>query len=335
MKRNLRLLLYLVAAGSLVFVLGPRPSMDYTLRAPALPQEGAGAALDAYLAETEAARANIRPNTEKTIVWADSAKERTPLALVYLHGFSATRQETAPLADTVAQHFGANLFYTRLTGHGRDGAAMAEGTVDAWLNDVLEAYHLGQRLGERVVFLGTSTGGTLATWWAAHHPGDLAALVLISPNFGPRDGSAEVLLWPWAEHFVPLLIGDTRTWEPRNEAHAAYWTYAYPIDALFPMMALVEMTQHADLQQIHTPTLAIYDPADTVIDTDRAAALLARFGRDPEVFRYASDAPDHHVLAGDALAPTGTPVLADRIIAFLEREIEGRRGAGEAENRGF
>ncbi|MDD4273595.1 MAG: hypothetical protein PHG14_07705 [Desulfobacter postgatei] len=38
---------------------------------------------------------------------------------VYIHGFSATRKETAPLSDLVAKTLNANLFYTRLSGHGR------------------------------------------------------------------------------------------------------------------------------------------------------------------------------------------------------------------------
>jgi esterase/lipase len=59
-------------------------------------------------------------------VWANPDKTKTPCAIVYLHGFSATRQETAPLSDLVAAQLGAYLYYTRLAGHGRGGEAMAE-----------------------------------------------------------------------------------------------------------------------------------------------------------------------------------------------------------------
>jgi hypothetical protein len=36
------------------------------------------------------------PGAEKKIIWAGEAAQKTPLSIVYLHGFSATRQERAP-----------------------------------------------------------------------------------------------------------------------------------------------------------------------------------------------------------------------------------------------
>ena len=48
-----------------------------------------------------------------------------------------------------------------------------------------------RRLGDKVVIMGVSTGGTLAAWLAAQ-PGadDVLALVLLSPNFGPSAGGS-------------------------------------------------------------------------------------------------------------------------------------------------
>jgi len=60
--------------------------------------------------------AGLVPDTESRIVWANG-EARTPWAVVTLHGFSATRQETAPLAETVASLLNANLYEVRLTGH--------------------------------------------------------------------------------------------------------------------------------------------------------------------------------------------------------------------------
>jgi alpha-beta hydrolase superfamily lysophospholipase len=118
-----------------------------------------------------------------------------------LHGFSATRQDTAPLASKVAQGLGANLFETRFTGHGStDPQAMLEGSVHRWLNDTAEALEIGKRLGEHVIVIGTSTGATLATVIFDQHPSrkeGVAALVFVSPNFGVPDPNAPKALWPW------------------------------------------------------------------------------------------------------------------------------------------
>ena len=101
----------------IVFALGPTPEVDTTLRPTELPESPAE--LPDHLAQTEGRFDDITPGAEKTVVWANpERREQTPLALVYLHGYSATRQETAPLCDEVAKRLGANLYYTRLTGHG-------------------------------------------------------------------------------------------------------------------------------------------------------------------------------------------------------------------------
>src|SRR3990167_6477878 len=128
--------------------------------------------LETYIAKREAAIPGLRPRVEKTIVWADPhRRRRTPYALVYIHGFSASRQETAPLADTVAAELGANLFYTRLAGHGVDDVdAFASVTADDWKNDAREALAIGALLGEKVILVGNSTGATLALLAALERP---------------------------------------------------------------------------------------------------------------------------------------------------------------------
>ena len=82
-------------------------------------------AIDAYLKGKESRVPGIREGCEKTIVWHQGRRQRRDLAMVYLHGFSASPMETRPLCDRLAAAIGANLFYTRLCGHGRDGQAMA------------------------------------------------------------------------------------------------------------------------------------------------------------------------------------------------------------------
>ena len=105
----------------------------------------------------------IRDGLEKEIVWADPMiHAKTPISIVYIHGFSASKGEVRPLADEIADQLDANLFYTRLTGHGQDGAAMTQGSVNAWINDYEEALAIGRAIGDKVVVIATSTGGSLA-----------------------------------------------------------------------------------------------------------------------------------------------------------------------------
>jgi pimeloyl-ACP methyl ester carboxylesterase len=164
----------IVATAVAVFFLGPRVDLARHPRPFSLPND-----VEGYLARTEGQFDDIAPGAEKSIVWAGAKRAKTPFAIVYLHGFSATRQETFPLCDLVAARLGANLHYTRLTGHGRGGRALAEATVSDWLNDAAEAFAIGERLGDKVIVIGTSTGGTLATWLALQPHSTLHACVLL------------------------------------------------------------------------------------------------------------------------------------------------------------
>ncbi|MFQ5568155.1 MAG: alpha/beta hydrolase [Rhodothermales bacterium] len=325
MKKLLFALIVLVGGLSVAWVLGPRPSVELALRAFDVPDD-----LDAYLARSEARFSDIRPGTEKTIVWADPAQKRkTPLSVVYLHGYSATRQEVRPLCDTLAARLGANLFYTRLTGHGRSGEAMAEASVNDWLNDGIEALKIGRRLGERVVVVGTSTGATLATWLATLNVADdVLAVVLISPNYGPKDRNARFLLWPWGGALARLVVGDNYSWTPHNEEQARYWTTRYPSEALVTMMSLVDLTDYADLDAIRQPVLVLYSPHDEVVDVERIEARYAEIGSLHKTLVPIEEAgdPSHHVLAGAILSPDATEPTARLILTFLQPFLDEQEG---------
>ncbi len=314
-KKALVLVVPVIAGVIILFLVGPRATIDLSLKPIELPED-----LDHYLAESEAHFSDIIPDTEKTIIWANAAKTKTPLAVIYLHGYSATRQEAAPLCDQIAAHLGANLYYARLTGHGRSGQALAEATVNDWLNDTIEAVEIGKRLGDKVIVIGSSTGGTLATWHALQANNDeVLAYVLMSPNFGTKDLSGEILTWPWAEYFVPLVVGSEYEWKPLNSKHAYYWTEKYPAKALIPMMALVKFVRESKLESIEKPLLVIYSPSDQVINPRAVELAYARFGSTVKkiVARLESENPEYHVLAGDILARGDTGDIADIILEFI------------------
>jgi len=323
MRRFGPILALVAAAMAGVVLLGPRPSTDTTTVTPRVPDDPAR--LSAWLAQREASTPNLRPAAAAGVVWArPGAPARTALSVVYLHGFSATRAETAPLMDSVAAALGANLYYARLTGHGRDGAAMAEATVASWAQDARDALAVGRAIGERVVLVGTSTGATLALWAAAEAPEReaLAALVLLSVNLGPADPLATLLTWPWGGVVARRVSGPEYSFEPANEAQERGWTSRYPTEALLPMMALVKLVRRESLlERIEAPTLSLYSPTDQVVDTE---AILTR-GRDIggtpyrlEPIRGVED-PSGHILAGSIMSPGTMDQVGGIIVDFVRR----------------
>jgi esterase/lipase len=302
------------------FLAGPRTKIDLQIKPVNLPADLAG--FDQYLADSESKYPDIVPGTEKTIVWANAEKAKTPLSIVYIHGYSASRQETVPLSDELAAELGANLFYTRLSGHGRSGAAMAEPTVNDWLNDTVESFEIGKRLGDKVIVIGVSTGGPLAAW-LAEQPGkdEALAYILMSPNFAPRDSNAEILTLPWAKQFAPLILGNEYSWKPQNDKHAQYWTESYPSISLVTMMGLVKFVRDSNLESIKKPVLVIYSPHDQVVNSAAVEKAYARIGSPVKEIQPIEDSgnPENHVLAGDILAPKNTAAVKKLILDFIAR----------------
>ncbi len=313
------LLLIVVLAGPRTCVREPEAA---AIRAE-IPQDLA--ALPAWLTQREERAGVFDTAVAKRVRFANpAAPARTPWSVVYLHGFSATRQETAPVSELVAQALGANLFETRLKGHGLPGDSLGAVSAQEWLADAVEAMEVARRLGDSVLVIGTSTGGTLGVWLAtlpAEERRALAALALISPNFGPKDEKAALLTLPWANVILPRFIPQ-REWTARNDEQRRFWTVKYPSTALFPMQALVENVRGRSLEGYNVPTLVFYHVGDTVVDAVRTKRWLDALAMETlapveQVLVIPTEGEDGHVIAGRIVAPSQTNMVRDRIVEFV------------------
>lgn len=279
--------------------------------------------LDAWLVNRELQFSDIRPANAKQIVWAGQPGTQTPLSVVYIHGFSAGPQEIRPVPDLVAQALGANLFYTRLAGHGRSGDAMAQASADDWIEDMAEAMAIGRRLGQRVVVISTSTGATLAAI-AAADPAlsqGMAGVVMVSPNFRLNSAAGLILDQPFAPIWGPWIAGERRSFPASNDQQAAHWTTEYPTQALFPMATLMREARAQDYTTAQVPAMFIYSPNDRVIDPAAITPIRQAWaGPVVEVQRVMGpgDDPNSHVIAGDILSPGQTEPVAQAIIDWAK-----------------
>ena len=281
-----------------------------------------GEDIDAYLDLAEARFDDIVPGVEKQVIWAGTPGTPTTWSIVYIHGFSATAQEIRPVADQVAEALGANLFYTRLAGHGRGSDAMLEGSVPAWINDYAEAVAIGQRLGERVIVIGTSTGGTVAAMGAFDRriEQDVAGYVLISPNFRVANPAAALLTLPLARHWVALVAGAEREFEPSNEEHGRYWTTRYSTLALLPMAASVQAAGLLPFDETDVPALFMFSDADQVVDHSVTREVAESWGGPVEIWTPDLGEGDDafaHVIAGDIMSPGQTAPAVEAIVRWM------------------
>ncbi len=316
-----RLCLALVAVGALIYWFGPREDVDLH---PRFEPRKFGEGVQVYFESVESAFDDIVPGVEKRVIWQDGFKERrTPVSILYLHGFSATSEEIRPVPDRVADALGANLVYTRLQGHGRRGEAMAEGTASGWMQDMAEGLAAARAVGDQVVVISTSTGGTLAAAAAMDDDlnRDLAGIVFISPNFGVNTPGAFIPGLPWARDWLPVLMGENRDVSGPDPEKNRYWSAIYPWEAVVPMTVLVDVVFALDFSDAKVPALFWFSDDDQVVRPDRTHKFAEAWGA-PAVVELVTmgpdDDPSSHVVAGRLMSPGQTEATVEGILAWLE-----------------
>jgi esterase/lipase len=317
LKTGAAFLIALIAVG--VGGMLTRPiALEAPVRALQVPADA-----EQYLATREAAvsdRYGIVPGAEKRIVWAGAPGERTERVVVYLHGFSATRQEIAPVPERLARALGANLFETRLAGHGRLREPMQDMQAEQWLADGVEALAVARTLGDRVILVGTSTGATLGLALAGHP--DFTAvhsLVFLSPNFAPAAAGARLLTGPFGPQILRLTAGPEHAWEAANAAQATFWTTRYPSAAIIEMMRLVELAWSRLDRVTAAEALFLFSPQDEVVSVSALRRGFAALPVERKVLHplEQGNGLSNHVLTGDILAPENTEPTLTLILDFL------------------
>lgn len=242
----------------IVYFMGPRPSRPvYSKELPSVPV--GSAALEDYVARREA-KHKLKPDNEARIIWYnDTLKQKTEYAVVYLHGFSASQEEGDPVHYQFAQKFGCNLYLSRLDAHGIDTSApLASFTAEGIWKSAKEAFAIGKQLGNKVILMSTSTGGTLALKLAAEHP-EIAGLILLSPNIAINDPSAWMLNNPWGLQIAHLMLGKYHNVPDTTAVYAQYWNNRYVTKSLVQLEELLETTMKESVfNKVTQPVLLLY-----------------------------------------------------------------------------
>lgn len=300
-KRLLKWILIILIVLTVAYFLGPRPSSPtYTNTLPSVPVDAV--ALETYIKQNEAQH-KVKPENEARIVWAnDSAKQKTDYAIVYLHGFSASQEEGDPVHTSIAKKFGCNLYLARLAEHGIDTTEeLMNLTAEKYWETVKQAFAIGKQLGNKVIIMGTSTGGTNALQLAANYP-EIASLILLSPNIAINDPNAWLANNPWGLQIARIVKGSNyNTTKDQRDIYKKYWNSHYRLEAIVNLQEYLETTMNqVTFTRIKQPTLMLYYYKDDVHQDSvvKVSAMLKMFdelGTIPELKRKTamSNTGDH------------------------------------------
>ncbi len=241
-----------------VYFLGPTPSKPkWNLAMPVVPQESA--ALEKYVADQES-KHKLKPDNEARIIWADSSKKKTEYSVVYIHGFSASQEEGDPVHINFAKKINANLYLARMADHGVDTTdQLLYFSADRWWQSSKEALAIGKSLGDKVILMSTSTGGTMSLILASTYPNDVFTLINMSPNIEINDPTAWLLNNPWGLQIARKVIGGDLLSSPPDSLRDGYWNNPYRIEAVVQLEELVESKMNKEtFANVKCPSLTLY-----------------------------------------------------------------------------
>ena len=238
--------------------MGPEPEKplwDRTMpRVPGDPDS-----LEAYVANNES-KHKLKLDNQARMIWLDSLRKKTPYSVVYIHGFHASQEEGDPVHEQFAITFGCNLYLARLSDHGIDTTdALLYYTVDRQWASAKEALAIGKSLGEKVIVMSTSTGGTLALALAAEFPEDVFALINLSPNITIKDGLAWIGNNPWGLQIGKLVKGENIYAAGEDSLYNQYWSNPFRIEAAVQLEEMLEDKMNKEtFSKIKCPSLSLY-----------------------------------------------------------------------------
>ncbi len=301
-----------IAAATLAFLRGPKINRSITPSYPTIPKINL---IEEYLAQSEASHSDIIEGAEKKIIWAGKEGEKSKYSIIYLHGFSASRQEISPVPEEVAKSLGANIFLTRIAGHGRGFEGMYDATYKGYLTTALEAQAIGEVLGDSVIIMAHSTGSPLALWLASQNS-SIKALLLSSTNLKLANRASTLLTLPWGEQIGNLLLGKTAHFTPHNELHKKFWTAEYPTRSLLTMLAVSALGREIKPQSMRVPLLSLYTKRDSVISIKALKKHFKLYGSSQKKLVHLSCAKGHDI-AGYINAPQCTAPMIEEMLSFL------------------
>lgn len=323
MKTFFRTILIVIAAFGIIYLLGPKVAKPvYNTN---LPKPVAIDSAVSYVSQLEKQH-RLKPNNQAEIVWADSLHQQTEYAVVYLHGFSASKEEGNPVHRDFATSINANLYLSRLADHGIDTLApMQYFTADRLWESAKQALAIGKTLGKKVILVGTSTGGTLALKLAATYP-EIHSIVLMSPNIAINDDKVWILTHPWGLQIARLVTGGKeRLVNGKSPLYKKYWYTNYRLESVVQLQELLESSMTKSVfEEVKQPTLLLYyykneNEQDPVVSVPAMLKMFDELGSTKKE-KQALPNTGNHVI-GSSITSKDIPGVEKALAQFASKYI--------------
>lgn len=293
--------------------------------------------LDDFLADGEAAH-DLKPGAAARIHWQRGRKHhQTDYALVYLHGFRASHPEGQPVHRKIADFLGANLFLSRLQEHGiKSSNPLRNLTEEKLLESARFALAVGEKIGRKVILMGTSTGGSLSLYLGAQpaFKKKIAGMVLYSPLirfFGMKE---KLLQYGISRRILGCIPGQShlvRT-PPTTYAEDRIWYPSYALKGALELGAFVDHYMRPPLfRQIECPVFVGYYyknrwEQDDVVSVAAIQRMIAHLKANAQKV-YTANFPNakNHVICNYLVSKSVEKVTQETQVFFESIDLHGNK----------
>ncbi|WBL21112.1 alpha/beta hydrolase [Zunongwangia sp. HRR-M8] len=261
--------------------------------------------LDQYITSQEEEVNALKANNEAHIIW-EKKYQKTPISIVYLHGFGASSREGEPVVSKLAKNFGWNVYMSRLQSHGIAAEdAFKSLTPENYIASAKKALAIGRKIGEKVLLVSTSTGGTLSLILASEEK-DLAGLIMYSPFIGLKNPAMAAITQPGGKEFFINQIGGEVQHQDRPAEEAKYWSTDYHVNGYIGLIKMLQQNMKPEtFSKVTCPVFLGYyykneEAQDQVVSVPAMLKMYAELGT-PESKKEKVAFPEagNHVIASD------------------------------------
>ena len=236
--------------------------------------------IDTYLKNSEISLGDVPEEAEKKIIWSNVEKSKTEISIAFLPGFSTTNFQQKEFFNKLSEELNANIFLSRLSGHGREYPGTKQMNAENYLKDTSEALEIAKRIGNKVILVGYSLGGALTT--AASFDEDLSkdlyGVILFAPAYV---GSLKnISQWLFAATFLDKInldcndyINDEMKYDCRKYSTNLFETFDGAEGGRI-MSAVAEK----DFSKNKVPALSFFDYDDNVLNSHETEKRLNIWG---------------------------------------------------------
>ena len=302
--------------------------------------------IESIIHNKEISNKNIKPNNQAKIIWSESYKEKkSPIAFVYLHGFGASGREGEPIVSKLSKKYNANVYVSRLKEHGISRENSFKNlTPENYLETAKEALLIGKLIGEKVILVSTSTGGSLSLKLASEDS-SIAGLIMYSPFIDLKNPAFKMIVTQEGKAgFIKMNKGSEIIKQTRPEEEAKYWSTLYHIDGYEALIKMIikTMTQETFLK-VKIPAFVGYyykneEEQDQVVSVSAILKMFDGLGTSAnEKVKKAFPEAGNHVIGCDLRSKDWQSVY-NETVAFIDDvilekqkqynfDLQGHRGA--------